>query len=152
MTLKRTRAKRRPNGTGCQMPGRKSCRSDAYTTVWIGEKDVRVCARHAADLLFAARIRAMNGGRCVAEGQAGVDCGGRIQCAHIIRRNYHAIRWSDDNAVPLCAGHHVWFTHHPLEWETFCRWSGIDYDGLRHRAFNDPPENPLDVLERLGAA
>lgn len=145
MTLKRARAKRRPPGVGCRQSGRKSCRRDAVTTL----DGVRLCALHAADRLFAAHIR--ESGPCFAEGYR-FGCNGGLQCAHVITRARAAIRWSDDNARPLCAGHHVWFTHNPNAWRAFVADNGIDYDALHRRAFDERPVNPLTVLERFGAA
>lgn len=61
-----------------------------------------------------------------------------------------AIRWADDNALCMCAAHHMYFTHSPLEWEDFClEHKGIDYNALRLRGLNDPPMDPFDVIERF---
>ena len=43
----------------------------------------------------------------------------RIQCAHIVSRRYRATRWDRDNAMPLCAKCHTYYTHRPLEWEAW---------------------------------
>jgi len=99
-----------------------------------------------ADKLFREHIWAR--ARC--EINAGpVRCNGRYQCCHIRSRRYMAIRWSDDNALCGCAAHHLYYTHHPLEWEQLMLDRGIDYDGLRLRGLNDPPMDPFDVIERL---
>jgi len=98
-----------------------------------------------ADDLFSAWIRAY--GVCWAQGYR--DCAGRLQCAHIFSRRYRALRWREENARCLCAGHHLYFTHRPAEWEQFCRDRGVDWDGLRHRALNDPPEKLADAIARM---
>lgn len=54
--------------------------------------------------------------------------------------------------MPLCAGHHVWFTHNPDAWKAFLAAQGIDWDELYRRGYNDPPEDPLDVIARYQEA
>jgi hypothetical protein len=75
---------------------------------------------------------------------------GSLQWAHVHSRSYKAIRHDARNAVVLCAGHHTYFTHHPLEWEQWCRDNEIDWDGLRIEAIERGPYFSLpDVLEQL---
>ena len=68
--------------------------------------------RKKADRLFSLAIRERDGWACR-------HCGSTylVQCAHIISRRYNATRWSLDNAVCLCAKHHMKWTHDPLGWE-----------------------------------
>lgn len=61
-------------------------------------------------------------------------CRGPLQWAHVHSRRYHAIRHDPRNAVVLCAGHHAYYTHRPLEWEQWCRENGIPWDELRTEA------------------
>lgn len=98
----------------------------------------------AADALFSKNVRAR--GLCWGQGRTKFDCKGNLQCAHIISRRYRAIRWDEDNAVALCAAHHLYWTHRPLEWQEL--W-GDTYDVLRRRALNGPPEKAYDALVRL---
>jgi len=42
-----------------------------------------------------------------------------LQCAHIWTRGYKQIRWNPENALCLCQGCHLYFTHHPIEWQDF---------------------------------
>lgn len=56
----------------------------------------------------------------------GCDSGASIQCAHIISRSYLSLRCDFDNAIPLCAAHHTFWTHRPLEWE---EWVNANLDG-----------------------
>lgn len=73
------------------------------------------CKTHAvreADRVFGELIKAGEG--CVANGDrfwVGPDfaCSGYLSCAHLIPRNYRPVRWHLENAVPMCAGHHLWF-------------------------------------------
>lgn len=79
------------------------------------------------DTLFSKIIR--SAGRCK-------RCGStfNLQCAHIISRRYHQVRWNLDNALCLCAGCHMYFTYHPLEWEDYIDGLGIDYAKLKKQA------------------
>ena len=62
---------------------------------------------------------------------------GNLQCAHIISRSYKSIRTVPENAVALCAKHHMYFTHHPLEWREWVdeRHPGL-WDKLTHAALS----------------
>ena len=44
---------------------------------------------------------------------------GNLQCAHLISRSYKVIRTDQRNALCLCAGCHMYYTNHPLEWRQF---------------------------------
>lgn len=66
-----------------------------------------------ADAAFSKFIKARDG-RCVSCGSTAY-----LQCAHIHSRSYKSIRTNPDNAVALCRGCHVKFTHKPLEWRLF---------------------------------
>ena len=72
----------------------------------------RMALRRKADRLFSLAVRERDGNECR-------ECGShfRVQCAHIISRRYDATRWSLDNAVALCARHHMKWTHDPLAWD-----------------------------------
>lgn len=95
-------------------------------------RDLGICATHAkqeADRLFSLLVRAAGNG-CAECGRTDTN-----QCAHILSRSYLAIRYSTSNAVVLCASHHVYFTHRPLEWEAWVdyRWPRLR-TALRERA------------------
>jgi hypothetical protein len=74
-----------------------------------------------ADKLFSEYIRKRDGWACR-------SCGApwRIQCAHIVSRRYRAVRWNPENALALCSKCHTFFTHRPIEWET---WVDTMYPG-----------------------
>jgi hypothetical protein len=105
-----------------------------------------------ADVEFARIVRGRLGGACFAAGEQ-LDCSGYIQCCHVISRRYRATRWLNSNAVPMCAAHHMFFTHHPLEWRDFieAKLPGM-WDELREIALNSPPEKAADALVRLRGA
>jgi 5-methylcytosine-specific restriction endonuclease McrA len=91
----------------------------------------RLALRRECDRRFAVAIKDRDGWECRA-------CGGtdRIQCAHVISRRYHATRWSLANAVALCAGCHMKYTHDPLGWEAWVedRWGSAIYGELKRLA------------------
>jgi len=142
--MKRKRAEPRLAGTAC-IGGKRCIATETY-------KERRYCMKHLADRLFAEHTREACDGACWAENASGIRCNGGLQCAHLISRRYAATRWLDANAMPLCAAHHLYFTHHPLEWEAFCIGSGVDWDELRSTALYGPPMQPIFVIERLKAA
>lgn len=60
----------------------------------------------------------------------------RLECAHIIARNYAATRTDESNAYCLCASHHARFTHWGVEWFRFIEATiGMEeYERLRVKA------------------
>lgn len=70
--------------------------------------------KNKADKLFSLKIREI--GVCLLSGVDNVKCGGVLQCAHIIGRSNHALRWNLNNAICICAGHHSYYTNHPFYW------------------------------------
>lgn len=107
----------------------------------------------AADKAFSLFIRERDG-RCRAAATLFV-CGGHLQCAHLVSRRYRALRWSEQGAITLCQAHHVYYTHHPLEWQEWINVvqpTGLDWDELTHLALFDPPEKPAEALARLRGA
>ena len=109
-------------------------------------RDLGLCKTHLiheADLLMSKRRREEHPW-CQACGDTKT-----LQWAHVHSRRYHSIRWLRANSVVLCAACHTRYTHHPLEWEQWCRDQGIDWDGLRVRALHGPPMDPADVIREL---
>ena len=114
-----------------------------------------------ADKLFSLIVRA-SGVCAYHSAESAVDpwgggCKGSLQCAHIISRSYRSVRWDERNAMPLCAGAHVYFTHHPLEWERFVlNYSGVLYGdsiipALKAKALSKWDGDIEGVLVRLAA-
>ena len=68
--------------------------------------------RNKADKLFSLKVREI--GYCRRCGQTT-----GLQCAHICSRRYLSTRWDLDNAMCLDSGCHIYFTHHPIEWDLF---------------------------------
>ncbi len=86
-----------------------------------------------ADKAFSIYIRNRDG-ECQAEGEHA----GNLQAAHIISRSYKSIRTNESNAVALCARHHLYYTHHPLEWREWVekkfpgRWDALTVKALAY--------------------
>ena len=101
-----------------------------------------------ADKLFSAKVRAV--GFCqLAALFPRIDCNGGLQCCHIVSRRYRAVRWSTGNALAGCAAHHLYATHHPLEWEDAINRTVLDLAALKRRALTEEPMDPADVIRRL---
>lgn len=109
----------------------------------------RTKIRAELDRLFAAEVRAS--GPCAARDYPGHRCAGPLQCAHIVSRRYEATRWDRQNAMPLCAGAHRFFTLRSLEWEAFVvgRLSGDGYEQLKRKALSDRRPDHGELLARL---
>ena len=82
-------------------------------------KTSKSALKRKADKLFSELIRQK--GFCILKGIDSVSCNGNMQCAHIIGRANHALRWDLKNALCLCAGHHIYYTSHPWEWQELIR-------------------------------
>ena len=103
-----------------------------------------MCKTHAtreADRIFSLVTRGYGGCYGAIEFWIGpeFECGGVLQCCHLISRQYRNTRWHKDNVVPMCGAHHRWFDLHPLERENMIRaWLGSgEYDNLRSFALSD---------------
>ena len=100
-----------------------------------------------ADKLFADIIKSE--GKCE-------RCGSRdyLQTAHIISRRYKQVRWDLDNAVCLCRGDHVYFTHHPLEWEEWVvdKIGELAYIELKTKAMMYGKIDYEMIIDRLKSA
>ena len=112
------------------------------------KKIKRTTLVNKADKLFSPMVRAK--GYCELAGKDTINCGGGLQCAHIETRGAHAIRWSFENALCLCAGHHVYYTNHPRFWDLIVeevfpdKWNWVE----EHR--RDTWDKDLEkVLEKL---
>lgn len=99
-----------------------------------------------ADTLFSLQVRAI--GRC--EADDGRPCKGPLQCAHIFSRRYEGSRWMRSNAVSLCAGHHVFYTHRPEEWDDWRRaFLANQYEYVRGRALYGGKQDMAAILAQL---
>lgn len=108
----------------------------------------RKALTNKADRLFSERVRAI--GFCqLAALFPKIDCNGGLQCCHIVSRRYRALRWDSTNALSGCAAHHLYATHHPLEWEAVISYSVLDLVALKRRALTEPPVDPVDVIASL---
>ena len=101
------------------------------------------------DTLFSLVVRSV--GKC--EADDGRPCNGPLQCAHGFTRSYRATRWDRRNAFCLCAGHHMFYTHRPLEWDEvlYSRWGTVEYLRLRMLATSGAKPDTAVLLEQLRA-
>lgn len=104
-----------------------------------------------ADKLAGDIVRSR--GYCELKGKDTINCGGSLQWAHIIGRGQKRLRHETYNALCLCAGHHVYYTHHPHEWfldtipKYFPRqWALIEKH--RHEPFTGDYEQIIEKLEK----
>jgi len=104
-----------------------------------------------ADKLFSAYIRRK--GECELAGKDNITCGGNLQCAHIETRGAHAIRWDVDNALCICAGHHVWYTNNPSAWDKIIarefpwKWAYVEFH--RRDKWDKDIEKILAILQEI---
>ena len=86
-----------------------------------------------ADTAFSVWVRSR--GVCESDRDSHTQ---NLQCAHIISRSYRTTRTYELNALCLCQGCHVFYTHRPLEWRLFIddrfpgRWDDIQQRALTH--------------------
>ncbi len=112
-----------------------------------GEQVSRSSQRAAADCAFSLYIRKRDG-MCRA---CGYEVPSELQCAHIWSRRYYATRFDERNAVALCRGCHIMFTHSPAQWDEWCEENIPDYRLLRSIAVSGHTadgtlSNKLDYL------
>jgi hypothetical protein len=98
----------------------------------------RSAQRKACDKAFSLWVRSI--GVCEAAGTR-FECKGALQCAHVLTRGYSSIRWFPGNALSLCQGHHMYWTHRPSEWESFivAKLGQAHWDDLRRLAITPAP-------------
>lgn len=97
----------------------------------MAKKGSRAWWTQEVDRLWSEIVKIKAGYRC--EETNATD---NLQSAHIIRRNYRNVRWDLENGICLVNKRHVWYTHHPLEWENFIKaYKGkAYYEKLRAKA------------------
>jgi len=110
----------------------RGCKRRAVVVDWC-----RSHAKKVADKRFSKETRAL--GMCMGKVKwlgPEFECKGPLQCAHIVSRRYLAVRWEDDNSLPLCAAHHMWLDTHPLEKDKQAiKWLGEDrFEELKNKA------------------
>ena len=74
--------------------------------------------RIKADTLASQYYRAITP-HCEAQGLDSINCGGGLQWCHIFSRSVIHMRYEPYNNLVMCAGHHTWYTHNPIEWTRF---------------------------------
>lgn len=113
----------------------------------------RKASKAQCDKLWSLLIRRT--GTCKLAGRDHVRCGGVLQAAHCFGRGHHSVRHELWNGWPLCAGHHVWYTHHPEAWtaQLIEAWGQEVYQARYEAARTvGKPDYAKILLELRGAA
>lgn len=111
----------------------------------------RMAGTKKCDALFSKLVRTRGG--CEIRHMANCPVG-NLQCAHGFSRRYRAVRWDERNAFCACAGCHMYFTHHPLEWNVWLkeRWGDDLWDELHGLALAGGKQDLEAVRDRLESA
>ena len=108
--------------------------------------------KNKVDKLFSLKIRSQ--GYCTFKGYNGIKCSDTLQCMHVIGRANHRLRWDERNAFCGCSAHHIYYTHHPLEfYETVSNgWPDIWRYLMKHKneMWDKNIEKVLENLEDKG--
>jgi len=106
-----------------------------------------------ADRLVGDFVKARDGG-CVVVWAGTKHAGSGLQWAHIISRRYFATRWNPDASAAMCPGHHLFFTHHPLEheqWATF--WLAPErFERLKRKALDGARPDLEQIITTYGSS
>jgi hypothetical protein len=113
-----------------------------------------ICQTHAvarADRFLTAFVKRRDGGCVVRDAR---KHSGILQWSHLISRWYHATRWDPQASVAMCAAHHVYFTHHPLEFE---EWSTFHlgpsaFAELKRKALDGARPDLEQIITTYGAS
>jgi hypothetical protein len=93
-------------------------------------KTPRAAAKRSLAYRWRVKVKAKNGGRCVAAGRS-IQCRGQIEAAHCFAKGPHpALQLALWNGLPLCTAHHRWYTARPGFWFDFLYgyWGAKQYD------------------------
>lgn len=86
----------------------------------VSRAEQRKADKAKADRLCGEIVRGR--GYCEAASYEVVRCSSSgLQWCHIVGRANLRLRWEMFNALSMCAGHHVWFTNHPIDFAEFVR-------------------------------
>jgi len=104
--------------------------------------------KNKADRLFSLKIREL--GKCQLQGKDKIRCSQVLQCAHIIGRANMRLRWDKWNALCICSGHHVWYTHEPEAWrEIVKKYFPLSWKYVNKHRTEIWKGTVAEVLERL---
>lgn len=104
----------------------------------------KLSASKTADALWGLIVR--SAGACCICGETFA-----LQAMHGFSRRYRATRWDRRNGFPGCRSHHMYFTHHPLEWDEWliATWGSHLYHEMRQLALYGPTPDPRDIVAEL---
>lgn len=113
---------------------------------YIASQPSGLCRKHLkaeCDRLFSLHIR--NRGTC----ESGrPNHNGNLQCAHGFSRRYLTVRWNPNNAWAFCGGCHVFYTHHPIEWDDWLcdRWGLALYGVMKGMALQTEVKVDMEAV------
>lgn len=113
---------------------------------YIASQPSGLCRKHLkaeCDRLFSLHIR--NRGTC----ESGrPNHNGNLQCAHGFSRRYLTVRWNPNNAWAFCGGCHVFYTHHPIEWDDWLcdRWGLAMYGAMKGMALQTEMKVDMEAV------
>ncbi len=113
---------------------------------YIASQPSGLCRKHLkaeCDRLFSLHIR--NRGTC----ESGrPNHNGSLQCAHGFSRRYLTVRWNPNNAWAFCGGCHVFYTHHPIEWDDWLcdRWGLALYGVMKGMALQTEVKVDMEAV------
>lgn len=91
-------------------------------------------------------------GRCEASGEGLRNCGGVLQCSHILPvKNYPSLRFEPDNVLCLCYAHHNYWWHlNPVDATAFIEKKfGKDYIPMLKRKAKKSTQWTQKELEKI---
>lgn len=113
---------------------------------YVASQPSGLCRKHLkaeCDRLFSLHIR--NRGTC----ESGrPNHNGNLQCAHGFSRRYLSVRWNPNNAWAFCGGCHVFYTHHPIEWDDWLcdRWGLALYGVMKGMALQTEMKVDMEAV------
>lgn len=98
-----------------------------------------------------ARIIKLRDRQCTMAGRDGVRCAGSLDCAHVITRVNHVLRFDPRNAHLLCRTHHTYYHANEAEWIEVSKreWPEATAYCLMHRHLLEPDEDLEAIIESL---
>ena len=107
----------------------------------------KTTAKNKLDKLFSLKIRARGN---QLEGKDTIKSGGNLQCLHIFGRANLRLRWEPRNAICGDAGHHIYYTYHPMEWYSLItKYFGEELKWLEAHRNEKIKFNELYYIEKL---
>lgn len=86
---------------------------------------------------------------CQLAGKDNIKCGGVLQNMHIETRGVIALRYNPMNCIVGCAGHHVYYTYHPNDWDRLVKKYFPEQWKFKEKHRNDEAHFKLSDYQEL---